>query len=239
MVLPVKVQGEGAAAEMATMLRVADCLQLCIFRPAGHWARRPAASRTLWAFNEELLVRAVAACKLPVISAVGHEIDTTLCDFVADLRAETPSGAAELISSHYLAVTERLAQARASLQDMIDGELERGRDASQTARAAGCGCFHHTAAVEQGFLRFDDFGNRMGRGPCRYWRFAAGPGKLSETRARLNSRFAGPARWSWSPTWLLSLLETPRIRQPAIWCSSAAMPLCATKPAARSLVPVA
>ncbi len=185
-VLPVKVQGEGAAAEMATMLRVAEQLGFFDLLVIG---RGGGSIEDLWAFNEELLVRAVAACKLPVISAVGHEIDTTLCDFAADLRAETPSGAAELISSHYLAVMERLAQARASLQETIDGELERGRERLDHARSR-LRLLSPSAAVEQGFLRLDDLANRLGSA----LRHGAQQGreKLSETRARLNA--ASPAR---------------------------------------------
>src|SRR5204862_67002 len=111
-VLPAKVQGDGAAAEMIAMLQLAAKLEgfdlLVIGRGGG-------GLEDLWAFNEEPLVRAVAACPLPIISAVGHEIDFTLCDFAADLRAETPSAAAELITSHFVDCGERVWQARQSL----------------------------------------------------------------------------------------------------------------------------
>jgi exodeoxyribonuclease VII large subunit len=185
-VLPVKVQGEGAAAEMAAMLRVAEQLAFFDLLIIG---RGGGSIEDLWAFNEEVLVRAVAACKLPVISAVGHEIDTTLCDFAADLRAETPSGAAELISSHYLAVTERLAQARTSLQEVIDGELERGRERLDHARSR-LRLLSPSAAVEQGFLRLDDLGNRSAAALRHGVQLRRE--KISETRARLNA--ASPAR---------------------------------------------
>jgi exodeoxyribonuclease VII large subunit len=185
-VLPVKVQGDGAAAEMAAMLRTAEQLALFDLLVIG---RGGGSIEDLWAFNEEVLVRAVAACKLPVISAVGHEIDTTLCDFAADLRAETPSGAAELISSHYLAVTERLAQARASLQEVVDGKLERGRERLDHARSR-LRLLSPSAAIEQGFLRLDDLGNRLGAA-LRHG-VQQSREKLSETRARLNA--ASPAR---------------------------------------------
>ncbi|MBO9624535.1 MAG: exodeoxyribonuclease VII large subunit [Sphingomonas sp.] len=96
---PVKVQGEGAAAEVAAAVRGFDAIQ-----PGGPVprpdllivARGGGSIEDLWAFNEEVVVRAVADCSIPVISAVGHETDTSLCDFAADLRAPTPTAAAEM-----------------------------------------------------------------------------------------------------------------------------------------------
>ncbi len=107
-VLPAKVQGAGAAAEMAEMIALAGQLGVFDLLVIG---RGGGSIEDLWAFNEEPLVRAVAASPVPVISAVGHEIDFTLCDFAADARAETPSAAAELISSHFIACAERAARA--------------------------------------------------------------------------------------------------------------------------------
>lgn len=93
-IAPVKVQGDGAAAEIATAIdtlnRREDLDALIIGRGGG-------SLEDLWAFNEEVVARAIARSRLPVISAVGHEIDFTISDFVADLRAPTPSAAAELL----------------------------------------------------------------------------------------------------------------------------------------------
>jgi exodeoxyribonuclease VII large subunit len=156
-VLPAKVQGEGAAAEMAAMLQLAERAGIFDLLVIG---RGGGSLEDLWAFNEETLVRAVAACGVPVISAVGHEIDFTLCDFAADRRAETPSAAAELITSTFVAATERVAQAEAALHGGAEATLERARRAVDHARAR-LRLLTPTAQVEQGFLRLDDLANRL------------------------------------------------------------------------------
>jgi exodeoxyribonuclease VII large subunit len=95
MVVPVRVQGAGAAQEMAQAICRLNQLQApfdCIVL-----ARGGGSVEDLWAFNEEVLVRAIAASRIPVVSAVGHEIDVTLADLAADVRALTPSEAAERV----------------------------------------------------------------------------------------------------------------------------------------------
>lgn len=93
LVCPVRVQGEGAAEEIASMLRLVDENHLADVIITG---RGGGSLEDLWAFNEEIVAQAIYQCKTPVISAVGHEPDVTISDFVADVRAATPSNAAEL-----------------------------------------------------------------------------------------------------------------------------------------------
>lgn len=93
-VRPARVQGEEAPADLVRALRAisrVDDLDVVIIGRGG------GSSEDLWAFNDEALARAIAACPVPVVSAVGHEIDFTIADFVADVRAATPSNAAELV----------------------------------------------------------------------------------------------------------------------------------------------
>ncbi len=109
---PVKVQGEGAAEEIAraieNMNRQGEADVLIVGRGGG-------SLEDLWAFNEEAVARAVYQSSIPVISAVGHETDWTICDFVADLRAPTPSAAAELVVANRLDLERQIA----SLGDRI------------------------------------------------------------------------------------------------------------------------
>jgi len=112
-IAPCRVQGEGAAAEIAQGLRelngLGDVDVIIVGRGGG-------SLEDLWAFNEEVVARAIAASKVPVVSAVGHEVDFTIADFVADLRAPTPSAAAELVVREKQAVVDALVQLRARLE---------------------------------------------------------------------------------------------------------------------------
>ncbi len=157
-VLPARVQGEGAAAEMVAMLELAQQLEIFDLLVLG---RGGGSLEDLWAFNEEPLVRAIAASRVPVISAVGHEIDFTLSDFAADVRAETPSAAAELISSHFIAYTERTAAAGAAMLGRVATAAAQARERLDHARSR-LRLLSPAAQVEQGHLRLDDLANRLG-----------------------------------------------------------------------------
>jgi len=109
---PVSVQGERAAGEIAAAIRRADQERRCDVLIVG---RGGGSLEDLWAFNEEIVVAAVHDCSLPVISAVGHEIDFSLTDFAADLRAPTPSAAAELAVPDRAELAVRLAGIKARL----------------------------------------------------------------------------------------------------------------------------
>ncbi|MEO7700044.1 MAG: exodeoxyribonuclease VII large subunit [Opitutus sp.] len=156
-ILPAKVQGPGAAEEMVAMLALAQRLAIFDVVVIG---RGGGSLEDLWAFNEEVLVRAVAACVVPIISAVGHEIDFTLSDFAADVRAETPSAAAELISSHFVLSMNRAAQARLSLTTAAEDAFDRATERLDHARSR-LRLLSPSALVEQGFLRLDDLVGRL------------------------------------------------------------------------------
>ena len=124
-VYPTAVQGAGSEFQIAQAIKTAsqcaECDVLIVCRGGG-------SIEDLWAFNEEPVVRAIEACAIPVVSGVGHETDFTLADFVADVRAPTPTGAAELVSPNRQESLHRLAQAKGRLKTVLE---QRYFDASQ------------------------------------------------------------------------------------------------------------
>lgn len=123
-VLPVRVQGEGAAEEIAAAIRWANLHQVADLIITG---RGGGSMEDLWAFNEEVVARAIYDSQIPVISAVGHEPDVTIADFVADLRAATPSNAAELAVPDQNEVYAALLGSRQRLEQTMRQRLLRSR----------------------------------------------------------------------------------------------------------------
>ena len=125
LITPVRVQGEEAPGEIVAALRdlqaVGDLDVVIVGRGGG-------SIEDLWAFNDERVARAIAACRVPVISAVGHETDFTIADFVADLRAPTPSAAAELVVQEKLQVARTLVSLYENLKQAMADRLERERE---------------------------------------------------------------------------------------------------------------
>lgn len=136
LVIPAKVQGAGAAQSIAAALAAAQAVRpaldvIVVTRGGG-------SLEDLWCFNEEPVVRAIAACKIPVVSAVGHEIDVTLADFAADVRAATPSEAAERVVPERVMVLQSLKQLRTRLDKPISQRLAFHRE--QLRQLAGRPC---------------------------------------------------------------------------------------------------
>lgn len=207
-VLPAKVQGEGAAEEIVAMLALAQELGIFDLLVVG---RGGGSLEDLWAFNEEVLVRAVAASVVPVISAVGHEIDFTLSDFAADVRAETPSGAAELISSNFIHGAERAGRAGDAMISASESAVDRAGERLDHARSR-LRLLTPAAQIEQGFLRLDDFSNRL-RATLRA-NVQLRREQLNEIRARL-AQASPAARIELGSHQLLSLYKRLQAASPA------------------------
>ncbi|PWK11513.1 exodeoxyribonuclease VII large subunit [Tumebacillus permanentifrigoris] len=130
---PVIVQGPQAAASVADAIRAmnefGEIDVLIVGRGGGSFEE-------LWAFNEEVVVRAIHASSIPVISAVGHETDTTLADFVADVRAATPTAAAELAVPHLQELRRHVEQLSTRMEKALQGRLREGRNRLQRLEAS-------------------------------------------------------------------------------------------------------
>jgi exodeoxyribonuclease VII large subunit len=125
LISPVRVQGAGAASEIAVAIRE-------MAMPSTAWlaldlivvTRGGGSIEDLWEFNEEIVARAIADARVPIVSAVGHEIDFTIADFVADLRAPTPSAAAELIVPHVVDLQRRIDELAGCLHKCLRNFVE-------------------------------------------------------------------------------------------------------------------
>ncbi len=123
-VVPAKVQGDGAVEELCQALERVGRYGLVDVVIIG---RGGGAAEDLWAFNDERLARVVAACPVPTVSAVGHEVDVTICDLVADLRAPTPSAAAEAVAPLLDDLRAEMADAGRALGDAMHARVDEAR----------------------------------------------------------------------------------------------------------------
>lgn len=117
---PALVQGEGAAASIVNGIHALEQLQVDVIIVG----RGGGSMEDLWAFNEEIVARAIFECSIPIISAVGHETDTTIADYTADLRAPTPSAAAELAVYDIRELEGRLLSFQMELNRLMSGKME-------------------------------------------------------------------------------------------------------------------
>lgn len=129
-----RVQGDGAAATIAWALhdieRLPDLDVVILTRGGG-------SAEDLWAFNDESVARAVAACRVPVVTGIGHQTDVTIADLVADVRAATPSNAAERVVPDRAALVAEVEAMHRALERAMEARLDRGRLALERARRLG------------------------------------------------------------------------------------------------------
>jgi exodeoxyribonuclease VII large subunit len=157
-VWPVAVQGDGAAARIADAIRRFPTIEprpdlLIVARGGG-------SIEDLWPFNEEEVVRAAAASPIPLISAVGHETDTTLIDHAADLRAPTPTAAAEIAVPVRAELLNQLAELQHRARQCLSRRVERGRERFDLAL---CRWPEPQAILAPAVQRLDDLGDRLPR----------------------------------------------------------------------------
>lgn len=176
-ICPAAVQGERAAREIVAALEFLNRTQACdvivVTRGGG-------SIEDLWPFNEEIVARAVAASGIPVISAVGHEVDFTICDFAADLRVPTPSAAAELVIGRKAELVERIRSGTRRLASALRLRLSEYR--RRCERAAGSPIFREPAnLVRLMQQRLDELSLRLGRALAT---------RADKARARLDTSVA-------------------------------------------------
>ena len=186
LLLPAPVQGEDAAGIIAARIRQANRLKLADVLIVGRGGGSP---EDLLAFSDELVVRAIAASTIPVISAVGHEIDWALSDFAADVRAPTPSAAAELVAESREILQREVAQFGGALESSVRSRIDYARMALSTFAPED---------VEARFMRIfmpvarrlDDAGDDLGAGMTSLLRDRGHRVALCDTSMELASPMA-------------------------------------------------
>ena len=152
---PVRVQGEGSAEEIAAGIKAFNAEfpvdVLIVGRGGGSW-------EDLWSFNEEVVVRAIYRSRIPVISAVGHEIDVTLADLVADVRAPTPSAAAELVAQLKESLKTRVAELLRRLEKRTGQNLSLARERLESRERR---LRHPAVRLADARLRLDESSQRL------------------------------------------------------------------------------
>ena len=179
-----RVQGQGAGPEIAAALQALN-----------EWARSSGQSldailltrgggslEDLWAFNEEIVARAIYASDIPVVSAVGHEIDFTISDFVADLRAATPTAGAEILTEGIFAIRPFVAEAAQVLRELVQHEMEIKRDLLRE-QLRHLSRTHPKRQLQEHAQRIDGWQNSLKR--CLKYRFAAKEARIEQARTRL------------------------------------------------------
>lgn len=157
LIFPVRVQGDGAAEEIAEAIRILnrrDDLDVLIVGRGG------GSIEDLWAFNEEVVARAIFHSRIPIISAVGHETDFTIADFVADVRAPTPSAAAEMVAARRDELIERFAALELRLVKATRYLIVRRRERLSQLQARP-GLMRARNLVQQALQRADDLDYRL------------------------------------------------------------------------------
>lgn len=196
---PVRVQGRGAAAEIARAVQE--------FAEPAKWdlpgvdviviTRGGGSLEDLWEFNEEVLARAIASCAIPVVSAVGHEIDFTICDFVADFRAPTPSAAAEILSADAAEILSRLSRESSRMSRACLGAWE--------ASSLQLNTLKKSPLFREPRRRLEEFAQRLDRSSSDLTRLVTTD--LSNRKAQLSQRAS-----VFNPVTLLSRVENLRLQ---------------------------
>ncbi len=154
-IYPAQVQGEQAPEQLIHALNQAQEHAVCDVLIIG---RGGGSIEDLWAFNNEPLARAIYQCSIPIISSVGHEVDFTICDFVADVRAATPSAAAELISPDQIEWINRLSGIENRFKQLIDQKVSSYQQQLQWLQKR---LKHPGRALEEISQRIDELSTRM------------------------------------------------------------------------------